>query len=104
MNTASVQTSIPRDFVKELERATKKPPPKTTKLAVLISSSIADLDTDPTTCATEMLSSVLPSKAFRGRIFIGFPTQQTSGLQAHISAPSVIPVSPRRFGKFDVHY
>lgn len=44
--------------------------------------------------ATDVFASVLPSKK-GGRIFIGFPTTQTTGGGMHISAPSVIPTVER---------
>ena len=98
VNTASVRTSCTKSFSQELERATKKLPPSVTKLAVLTSSfdeKTASLSSETGTAskATDIFSSVLPSKS--GRIFIGFPTHQTTGLNAHISAPSVIPTVER---------
>ena len=92
VSTANIRTSVNDAFVRELERATKKPPPKTTKLAVLTSSYENALP-DSSTAATDIFASVLPSRS--GRIFIGFPTHQTTGLNAHISAPSVIPTVER---------
>ncbi|KAH8600664.1 hypothetical protein B0O99DRAFT_609126 [Bisporella sp. PMI_857] len=98
VTTADIKTSINSQFATELERATKKPPPKTTKLAILTSSY------DETTASTEgnsvakhvdIFASVLPSKKPGGRIFIGFPTHQTTGAGIHLSAPSVIPTVER---------
>jgi len=91
-STAAIRTSVNDAFVRELERATKKPPPKTTKLTVLTSSFESALP-DSGTATTDIFASVLPSRS--GRIFIGFPTHQTTGLNAHISAPSVIPTVER---------
>ena len=42
-----------------------------------------------------MFASVLPSKKPGGRVFIGFPTMQTTGAGLHISAPSLIPTVER---------
>ncbi len=92
VSTAAIRTSIIDVFSQELERATKKPPPKTTKLAILTSSYESTVPGVSST-ATDIFSSVLPSRS--GRIFIGFPTHQTTGLGAHISAPSVIPTVER---------
>ena len=98
VNTASIRTSCTKSFSQELERATKKPPPAVTKLAVLTSSfdekaASTSSETGTASKATDIFASVLPSKS--GRIFIGFPTHQTTGLNAHISAPSVIPTVER---------
>jgi len=92
VSTAAIRTSINDAFARELERATKKPPPKTTKLAVL-TSSFESAVPGSSTATTDIFASVLPSRS--GRIFIGFPTHQTTGLNAHISAPSVIPTVER---------
>lgn len=88
--TATVYTSIGTAFAKELERATKKPPPRATSLAVL---SMSKDELDASEHNAEIFSNVLPSNA--GKIFIGFPTHQTTGISAHISAPSVIPTVER---------
>jgi hypothetical protein len=97
--TAQIKCSVSSTFASELERATKKPPPRTTRIAVLTASrddlAAAASATSGVTGykAEDLFSSVVPSKA--GRIFIGFPTAQTTGLLCHISAPSVIPTVER---------
>jgi len=99
MSTVSVQTNVSRQLAQELERATKKPPPKRTRIAIL-TSSYDETSASKTTVsgssskkASEIFASVHPTK--NGKIFIGFPTAQTTGLLAHISAPSVIPTVER---------
>ncbi|KAL6402267.1 hypothetical protein AUP68_14737 [Ilyonectria robusta] len=99
--SACIKTNVTASFASELERATKKPPPRTTKLAILTSSydeSQASQDAAASGAvgkATDVFASVLPSKKPGGRIFIGFPTMQTTGAGMHISAPSVIPTVER---------
>ena len=98
IHTATIRTSCSKNFSQELERATKKPPPKSTKIAVLTSSldeQAASTSTVAGTASkiTDVFSSVLPSRS--GRIYIGFPTHQTTGLNAHISMGSVIPTVER---------
>ncbi|KAI5210532.1 hypothetical protein E4T39_00310 [Aureobasidium subglaciale] len=99
ISTVNVQTYVNKSLAAELERATKKPPPKHTKIAILTSSydessvSMATFSGSSSGKASEIFASVLPSK--NGRVFIGFPTAQTTGLLAHISAPSVIPTVER---------
>ncbi|KAK2811758.1 hypothetical protein FQN50_001796 [Emmonsiellopsis sp. PD_5] len=90
ISTATIKTSVSPSFSRELERATKKPPPKVTTLAILTTSYSLP---EPSQSQADMFASVLPSRS--GRIFIGFPTHQTTGLNAHISAPSVIPTVER---------
>ncbi|OAA67673.1 hypothetical protein ISF_03849 [Cordyceps fumosorosea ARSEF 2679] len=99
--SANVQTSITASFASELERATKKPPPSKTRLSILTASfdeaaaSQAASVQDGTGDATDVFASVLPNKKPGGRIFIGFPTMQTTGAGMHLSAPSVIPTVER---------
>ena len=107
VNTAIISANINAAFSVELERATKKPPPKTTKIAVLTSSfdekaASTTTVTGTASKATDIFVSVLPSKS--GRIFIGFPTHQTTGLSAHISAQSVIPTVERESIDLNARY
>ncbi|EGR49627.1 uncharacterized protein TRIREDRAFT_121453 [Trichoderma reesei QM6a] len=100
--TASIKTHVSASFSAELERATKKPPPKTTKISILTTSydeaeasKSSSAESGAFAKATDVFASVLPSKKPGGRIFIGFPTMQTTGAGMHISAPSVIPTVER---------
>ncbi|KAJ5570300.1 uncharacterized protein N7459_009730 [Penicillium hispanicum] len=102
INTASIQPSISHSLSKELERATRKPPPKKAAIAILTPSYDASVATGATASQSEILASILPSKA--GRVFIGFPTQQTTGLNAHVSAPSVIPTVERESIDLNTRY
>ncbi|KAI1824773.1 hypothetical protein F4861DRAFT_234712 [Xylaria intraflava] len=100
VTTAAIRTFVTGGFSSELERATKKPPPKVTKLSILTSSydetqaSESSQKQGAVSTATDVFASVLPSKK-GGRIFIGFPTTQTTGAGMHISASSVIPTVER---------
>ncbi|KAI1080641.1 hypothetical protein F5B20DRAFT_538419 [Whalleya microplaca] len=100
VTTAAIKTSVTANFSAELERATKKPPPKLAKLSILTSSydetqaSESSTNSGAVSKATDVFASVLPSKK-GGRIFIGFPTTQTTGAGMHISAPSIIPTVER---------
>jgi len=99
VNNIHISTNVSKTFSAELERATKKLPPKTTKIAILTSSydetaaSLSTLTGTAARNAAEIITSLLPRK--NGRVFIGFPTAQTTGLLAHISAPSLIPTVER---------
>ncbi|KAK3709574.1 hypothetical protein LTR37_010795 [Vermiconidia calcicola] len=108
ISTVNVKTFVSKQLSQELERATKKPPPKQTRIAILTSSydeSSASLSTISGTGskkASDIFSSVLPTR--NGKIFIGFPTAQTTGLLAHISAPSVIPTVERESIDLNARY
>ncbi|PLN79249.1 HATPase domain protein [Aspergillus taichungensis] len=102
ISTASIQSSVGRSLSSELERATRKPPPKRSTIAILTPSYDTNLASKASGANSEILSSILPSRA--GRVFIGFPTQQTTGLNAHISAPSVIPTVERESIDLNTRY
>lgn len=102
INTASIHPSINTSLSKELERATRKPPPKRASIAILTPSYDANIATGASASQSEILASILPSKS--GRVFIGFPTQQTTGLNAHVSAPSVIPTVERESIDLNTRY
>jgi hypothetical protein len=98
ISTAQISSSVSASFSHELERATKKPPPKNTKLAILTSSYDEMIATSAGASNGEskdadIFASVLPTR--NGKIFIGFPTHQTTGVLAHIAAHSVIPTVER---------
>ncbi|CAO2648586.1 Nn.00g078530.m01.CDS01 [Neocucurbitaria sp. VM-36] len=106
--TVEVATRVSRSFAAEIERATKKAPPKTTKIALLTSpyqEPSATLSTgsgNTAELASKIFAEVLPTKS--GRIFIGFPTAQTTGYLAHISAPSLIPTVERENVDMNARY
>ncbi|RAK94758.1 hypothetical protein BO79DRAFT_163870 [Aspergillus costaricaensis CBS 115574] len=102
INTASLQASVSQSLSSELERATRKPPPKRSTIAILTPSYDTTLASGASGLQSEVLSSILPSKG--GRVFIGFPTHQTTGLNAHISAPSVIPTVERESIDLNTRY
>ncbi|KAF2756269.1 hypothetical protein EJ05DRAFT_478282 [Pseudovirgaria hyperparasitica] len=99
VHTLHVLTKVTTSFSKELERATKKPPPKSTRVSVLTSpfdessASLISHNGRTSSLASKLFSSVLPTNS--GRIFIGFPTGQTTGPLCHISMPSIIPTVER---------
>ena len=98
VNKANVRTVVDRSFATELERATKKPPPKFTTVSLLSTSydeQVASSScTDKATVIPKIFSTFVPING-KGKIFIGFTTNQTTGLNIHISTPSVIPTVER---------
>lgn len=82
VNKADIGTTVSKAFSDELERATKKPPPKTTTVSLLTVSydehivSTSEQHNQPSKTTT-LFSSVLPTK---GKVFIGFPTNQSEML------------------------
>lgn len=99
VSTIEVVTRVSRKFSAEIERATKKPPPRQTRIQLLTSpyhdssAPLASGAGSTAKLASKIFEQVLPSNA--GRIFIGFPTAQTTPFLTHISAPSLIPTVER---------
>jgi hypothetical protein len=108
VSTIEVATRVSRSFSAEIERATKKAPPKTTRIALLTcpyqepSASLSTGSGKTAQLADKIFAEVLPTKA--GRIFIGFPTAQTTGYLAHVSAPSLIPTVERENVDMNARY
>lgn len=80
VNKANVMPIVKPDFARELERATKKPPPRATTVSLLTASfdehvASRSAMVDALKSGIDIFSSVLPT---RGRIFIGFPTNQST--------------------------
>ena len=101
VNKATVRTLVGQSFSSELERATKKPPPKYTTISLLsasydeqVASTAISTSSDKSIAVPTVLSGFLPTEG-KGRIFIGFTTNQTTGLNVHISTPSIIPTVER---------
>ena len=98
VNKATVRTTVNQNFATELERATKKPPPQHTTVSLLSASYDEQVaSSSGAKKASEIprvFSTFIPTNG-KGRIFIGFTTNQTTGLNVHISTPSVIPTVER---------
>ncbi|KAL9104382.1 MAG: hypothetical protein Q9163_000682 [Psora crenata] len=99
INRATIKTLVDQSFSAELERATKKPPPKNTTVSLLSASydeNMASMtsSSSPTPVASRVFDAFIPVNG-KGKIFIGFTTNQTTGLNVHISTPSVIPTVER---------
>ena len=97
VNKATVRTLVNQSFSSELERATKKPPPKSTTVSLLSASydeKVASVSSNKASMAHTIFGTFIPTEG-KGRVFIGFTTNQTTGLNVHISTPSVIPTVER---------
>lgn len=108
--TVEVETRVTRTFSAEIERATKKPPPRTTRIA-LLTSPYHDSKALSSSSKTSGSTAYLASRIFRdvlprdnGRVFIGFSTAQTTPFLAHVSAPSLIPTVERENVDMNARY
>lgn len=86
--TATAGVSVDRAFEREIERSTKKPPPKRTKVQVIAQNkdeadaSSKEGDDD----AKEIFKGITPSLDSQGFVFIGFKTSQTTSFAGHLAA------------------
>lgn len=98
VNKAILRTATSKSFSSELERATKKPPPKMASIALLSASydevEASSINGGRSNQSLKIFEFFIPEEG-KGRIFIGFTTNQTTGLSIHISTPSVIPTVER---------
>ena len=97
-----VECTVTGQFATELERATKKAAPKKTKVQLIYSEPHEEMETEIGVAETmpsagsifsgiqpplhELSSGNSASSSTAGRIFIGQPTAQTTGLGGHVSA------------------
>lgn len=87
---ANVSAFVGQRLTADFKRSTKKSPPAQTRILVLCSSR-ADLDAS--THGDPIFENVIPKE--QGRVFIGFPTHQTTGFGGHVSAPALVPTVER---------
>jgi len=88
--TAQLSISIGPKFASEFERAQKKPPPRQTKLSLLC---INKHEFDASTANDPLFAGLIPKT--QGRVYIGFPTHQTTGFRGHVGAPALVPTVER---------
>jgi hypothetical protein len=88
--TAKVSITIGSKFASEFERAQKKPPPRETKISMLC---ISKAEFDASTHNDPVFAELIPRK--QGRVYIGFPTHQTTGFGGHVGAPALVPTVER---------
>lgn len=81
--TGSLDVAVSREYEREMERATKKKPPKTTTYQ-LVYTGREELDASGKSTSS-VFERLLPFP-HQGRIFIGFATHQTTGCCSHMAA------------------
>ncbi|EST08526.1 Protein of unknown function DUF3684 [Kalmanozyma brasiliensis GHG001] len=103
--TANVSVSSDKAFEREIERSTKKPPPKVTAFHLIFTgkeeydasfpdeNDEADASISITSSAValdkgvrQIFSGLMPRLEDQGHAFIGFRTHQTTGFSGHIAA------------------
>ncbi|CAG8538686.1 7915_t:CDS:10, partial [Acaulospora colombiana] len=77
---------VTKAFSNEMERSTKKKPPSTTSIHIIFSGyDEHSYSSDRNEKVSDIFKNLLPYPE-QGRIFIGFPTHQTTGCSSHLSA------------------
>ncbi|KAI9302818.1 hypothetical protein BJ944DRAFT_242011 [Cunninghamella echinulata] len=80
--TGALDVNVSASFIHEMERSTKKKPPKTTKFQLVYTSKE---ELDASSNKHHIFKDLIPFPK-QGRIFIGFPTHQTTGCCSHMAA------------------
>ncbi|CAO3616217.1 unnamed protein product [Cunninghamella blakesleeana] len=80
--TGTLDVNVSPSFVNEMERSTKKKPPKTTKFQLVYTSKE---ELDASSNKHPVFKDLIPFPK-QGRVFIGFPTHQTTGCCSHMAA------------------
>ncbi|ORX61525.1 hypothetical protein DM01DRAFT_1404308 [Hesseltinella vesiculosa] len=80
--SADLNVQVSANIVREMERSTKKKPPKQTKFQ-LVYTNKEELDASENTM--DVFRDLVPFPK-QGRVFIGFPTHQTTGCCCHMAA------------------
>ncbi|CAG8589024.1 5426_t:CDS:10 [Diversispora eburnea] len=84
--TGHLDVQITKAFSNEMERTTKKKPPsKTTIQMIFTGYDEHNSSSDRNEKISEIFKNLLPYPE-QGRIFIGFPTHQTTGCSSHLAA------------------
>lgn len=89
--SGTIQSFLKSSFAAELQRATKKPAPKESKIQIVTVNAAEYASSSANASIFESLSS-FPNQ---GRVYIGFPTHQTTGFSGHVGAPCLIPTVER---------
>ncbi|KAI8902649.1 hypothetical protein BC833DRAFT_616580 [Globomyces pollinis-pini] len=92
---AKMLVSLPRKMIEDMVRTTKKQPPKTTQLKLMF-TNFEEYDGTMQTIkgAESIFQDLIPPPDKQGKIFIGFPTHQTTGCAIQI-AGHLIPTVER---------
>ncbi|TPX34353.1 hypothetical protein SmJEL517_g03025 [Synchytrium microbalum] len=84
--TAGFGVRLATKFAQEMERTTKKKPPTKTSLQIMWSTFDEYDSSSGVRGQNSVFSDLLPAPGEQGRIFIGFPTHQTTGCSMHLAA------------------
>ncbi|PRP80386.1 hypothetical protein PROFUN_11984 [Planoprotostelium fungivorum] len=79
--SANIQSRVPPKMGAEMERTNKKKPPVNTSIQMMFTSRD---EKEASSTENPIISDLIPFP-HQGRVFIGFPTHQTTGLSSHVA-------------------
>ncbi|KAK9324883.1 hypothetical protein V1517DRAFT_315973 [Lipomyces orientalis] len=90
--TGYIITSPPASFAKKLQGAIMKPPPKHASVSMI---ALNKEEADSSQLKSGIAARIFPRTFEDAKVFIGFPTKQTTALKSHIATPQAIPTMER---------
>ncbi|KAK9366545.1 hypothetical protein V1509DRAFT_235521 [Lipomyces kononenkoae] len=90
--TGYILTNPSVSFAKKLQGAIMKPPPKHASVSMI---ALNKDEADTSQLKSGIAAQIFPKTFADAKVFIGFPTKQTTALKSHIAAPQAIPTMER---------
>lgn len=85
-------THASTSFARKLQSAIIKPPPRTVSISMI---ALNKDEADSSALKSGISAQIFPKSFSDAKVFIGFPTKQTTALKSHIAAPQAIPTMER---------
>ncbi|KAJ1972666.1 hypothetical protein H4R35_004548 [Dimargaris xerosporica] len=99
---ADLKVLVTREFAEQMERTTKKMPPSFTT-AQMVYMGLEEYETSKPLVKDFPLFEALLPFPHQGRVFIGFPTAQTTGFAGHVAAHLIPTVERESIDFIDKH-
>ncbi|KAJ1980690.1 hypothetical protein H4R34_002368, partial [Dimargaris verticillata] len=99
---ADLKVLVTREFAEQMERTTKKMPPSFTT-AQMVYMGLEEYETSQPLVKDFPLFEALLPFPHQGRVFIGFPTAQTTGFAGHVAAHLIPTVERESIDFIDKH-
>ncbi|KAK9450889.1 uncharacterized protein V1518DRAFT_411963 [Limtongia smithiae] len=90
--TGYITTNPAPAFAQKLKGAIMKPPPRIASVSMI---ALNKVEADSSQLKSGIAAQIFPKTFADAKVFIGFPTKQTTGLKSHIATPQAIPTMER---------
>ncbi|KAK9234444.1 hypothetical protein V1525DRAFT_391431 [Lipomyces kononenkoae] len=90
--TGYILTNPSASFAKKLKDAIMKPPPRHASVSMI---ALNKDEADTSQLKSGIATQIFPKNFADAKVFIGFPTKQTTALKSHIATPQAIPTMER---------